>query len=160
MLKDILSISGKPGLFKFVSQGRNGIIVESLADKKRFHAHATARVSSLEDITVFTEEGELALAEVIKKIKEKEDGNKALNVKKASADELKDYFEEILPEYDKERVYVSDIKKMISWYNILHEYDLLDQLEEEEENQEEGPGQGEDNKDKKAGEVTGKEDEA
>jgi hypothetical protein len=152
MLKDILSISGKPGLFKFVSQGRNGIIVESLADKKRLHAHATARVSSLEDITVFTEEGELALAKVMKKIKENEEGNKALNAKKASADELKAYFEEILPEYDKERVYVSDIKKIISWYNILHEHDLLDMVEEEEKKEEKGAGQAEGNKEEKTAE--------
>ena len=131
MLKDILSISGKGGLYKYISQGRNGIIVESLHDKKRINATATAKISSLEDISVFTEDGEVSLEELFKKIKEKENGGPAIS-HKASNDELKKYFAEILPEYDRERVYVSDIKKIISWYNILQGLEMLDFSEEDD----------------------------
>jgi hypothetical protein len=137
-LKDILAISGKPGLYQYISQGRNGIIVESLNDKKRMNAHTSMKISSLEDIAIFTDEGEVSLAEILLNIKDKESGNEALS-HKAGANELKDYFLEILPNYDQERVYVSDIKKVISWYNMLHKYQLLDIVkiqEEDEENNE------------------------
>ncbi len=124
MLKDILSISGKGGLYKYISQGRNGIIVESLHDKKRINATAAAKISSLEDISVFTEDGEVSLEELFKRIKDKENSGPAIS-HKASNDELKKYFAEILPEYDRERVYVSDIKKIINWYNILQGLEML-----------------------------------
>lgn len=136
MLKDILSISGYGGLFKFVSQGRTGIIVESLEDKKRMNASATAKISALEDIAIFTDTEDKPLKDVFKAIAEKENGGESIN-HKSSADELKKYFEEILPDYDRDRVYVSDIKKVINWYNILQKYDLLNFDEEEESKAEE-----------------------
>ena len=135
MLKDILAISGKPGLFKFLSQGRNGVIVESLEDGKRMNAFASAKVSSLEDIAIYTVEKEMQLAEVFQKIKEKENGGECLS-HKSSNDQMKKYFLDVLPDYDDERVYISDIKKVLHWYNLLHKYDLLNFEEEEEETKE------------------------
>ncbi|MFW5644967.1 MAG: DUF5606 domain-containing protein [Bacteroidota bacterium] len=131
-LKDILAIGGKPGLYKFIAQSKNGIIVESLTDKKRIPAYASDKVSTLEDIAIFTEEDEVPLGNVFNKIYEKEEGGKTLSPK-SSADEMKNYFEEILPDYDRERVYVSDIKKVLSWYNQLHDLNMLEPEDEEEE---------------------------
>jgi hypothetical protein len=130
-LKEIMAISGYPGLFKHISQGRNGIIVESLLDKKRIPAYASMKVSALEDIAIFTEEGEIPLKEVLKRIFEKENGGKAIDPK-GSADSVKSYFESVVPEYDKERVYVSDMKKLFTWYNILQSQGMLDFTEEAE----------------------------
>jgi len=135
MLKDILSISGHGGLFKFISQGRNGIIVESLEDKNRMNASATAKISALEDIAIFTDTEDVPLKNIFKAISEKENGGEAIS-HKSSANDLKEYFAEVLPDYDRERVYVSDIKKVLNWYNILHKHDMLNFDEEEEENQE------------------------
>lgn len=132
MLKDILSISGHGGLFKYVSQARNGIIVESLEDQKRMPAHASAKVSALEDISVFTETDDMPLKDVLKAIFDKENGGPAID-HKSSNDELKKYFEKVLPTYDRDRVYVSDIKKIINWYNILHKHNLLNFEEPTEE---------------------------
>jgi hypothetical protein len=131
-LKDILAISGKPGLYKFISQGRNGIIVESLTDNKRIHAPATAKISALEDIAIFTDEEEVSLQDVFKKINEKEEGGKTID-HKSSPEELKSYMVDVLPNYDRDRVYVSDLKKLYQWYNILHDLDMLTFEEEEEE---------------------------
>ncbi|MFW5821326.1 MAG: DUF5606 domain-containing protein [Bacteroidota bacterium] len=143
-LKDIMAIGGKPGLYKFIAQTKNGIIVESLIDKKRIPAYASDKVSALEDIAIFTEADEVPLKEVFKRIHEKEEGGKA-PAPKSSAQELKDYFGELLPEYDRDRVYVSDIKKVFAWYNQLHELEMLDFTEEEkeagEEAQEESGGE-------------------
>jgi hypothetical protein len=126
MLKGILSISGKPGLYKMVSQGKNNIIVESLIDGKRFPAHSFEKIISLEDIAIFTETEDMPLIDVFKAIIKKEgEGAKSLNPKKASSEQLKAYFKEIIPEYDTDRVYVSDMKKVFSWYNLLIEKDLL-----------------------------------
>ena len=135
MLKDILSISGYGGLFKFISQGRVGIIVESFEDQKRMNASATAKISALEDISIFTETEDKPLNDVFKLISEKEKGGVSIN-HKSSADELKNYFLEVLPDYDKDRVYVSDIKKVINWYNILQKLELLNFEEKEEEKEE------------------------
>jgi hypothetical protein len=135
-LKDILAISGHGGLFKFVSQGRNGIIVESLVDKKRISASATAKISALEDIAIYTDVEEISLADVFTSIYNKEDGNQTIS-HKSSSNELKAYFEEVLPEYDKDRVYVSDIKKVLNWYNILQSLDMVKPSEKEEETKEE-----------------------
>lgn len=132
MLKDILSISGHGGLFKFISQGRHGIIVESLETKKRMNASASAKISALEDIAIFTDTEDKPLKDVLKLIHEKENGGEAIS-HKSSADELKQYFEEVLPDYDQDRVYVSDIKKVIQWYNLLHKFEMLNFEEEEEE---------------------------
>ena len=122
-------------MFKMVSQTKNGIIVESLETKKRIPAYTTSKVSALEDIAIYTESEEVALKEVFKRIAEKE--NKGLAVDpKSSSDNLKAYFEAILPEYDREKVYVSDIKKVIVWYNLLQKMDLLNFDEKSEESEE------------------------
>ncbi len=135
MLKGILAISGQAGLFKMVSQAKNSIIVESLVDGKRMPAYATSRISALEDISIFTEEDDVKLLEVFNMIFDKEDGQPAIS-HKVSAKELKKYFGEILPDYDKDRVYVSDIKKVIMWYNLLLDKDVFS-FGKEEENKEE-----------------------
>jgi hypothetical protein len=130
-LKDIMAISGHSGLFKFISQGRHGIIVESLSDGKRSSISASSKVSSLTDIAIFTSDGEVPFKDVLKKIKEAETGGPAIN-QKSEDKELKKYFEKILPDYDRERVYTSDIKKVITWYNQLQSLNLLDIIEKEE----------------------------
>jgi hypothetical protein len=124
VLKDILAISGEPGLFKFIAQGKNAIIVEHLETGKRSSAFSSAKVSSLEDISVFTENEDISLGKVFDKIFEKESGGPAID-SKSEAEKLKKYFEEIVPDYSKERVYLSDIKKIILWYNLLHKKELL-----------------------------------
>ncbi len=131
ILKDIMSISGQGGLFKFISQARNGIIVESLETGKRMQAFSTMKVNSLKDIAVFTKQEEILLEEVFKKISDKESGGASIDPK-SNPDELKSYFLKILPDFDQERVYISDIKKMINWYNILQKHDLL-KFEKEED---------------------------
>lgn len=135
-LSEFLAVSGKPGLNKMISQGKNNIIVESLADKKRFPVYGTQQVSSLEEISVYTYGEDVPLKDVFKSIFEKKEGGKAPDAK-AKPEELKKFMEEVLPDYDKERVYVSDIKKLVKWYNELQEHDLLDFTEEEEEAKEE-----------------------
>ncbi len=137
MLKGVLAVSGQGGLFKLVSQAKNSIIVESLLDGKRMPAYATSRISALEDISIFTEEADVKLADVFKNISDKENGGAAIS-HKVSAKELKAYFSEILPDYDQDRVYVSDMKKVIMWYNLLQEKELLnfDTTEEKTEEKE------------------------
>jgi hypothetical protein len=132
VLKDILAISGEPGLFKFIAQGKNAIIVEHLETGKRSSAFSSAKVSSLEDISVFTENEDLLLGKVFDKIFEKESGGPAID-SKTEAEKLKKYFEEIIPDYSKEKVYVSDMKKIILWYNLLHKKGML--VKEEPEKQ-------------------------
>ena len=127
MLKGILSISGYPGLFKMVTEAKNSIIVESLITGKRMPAYSTSKISALSDISVFTETGEIQLKELFKKIQE---SGKEISVK-ASSNEFKAFFEELLPEYDKDRVYVSDMKKIIQWYLLLNEKNLLNEPDEE-----------------------------
>lgn len=133
-LKDILAISGKGGLFKFISQARNGIIVESYTDGKRLAVHSSAKVSALEDIAIFTDTEEISLGDVFTKIFEKEEGKQTIS-HKASPDELKALLESIIPDYDRSRVYVSDMKKLVLWYNLLIDLDLLkpDEKDEKEE---------------------------
>ncbi len=133
-LKEIMAVSGYPGLYKFVSQGRNGIIVESLVDKKRTNVPASAKVSSMGDIAVFTNEEDVPLHRVLQAIKDKHNAGAAISPKQTKDEDLKKYFAEILPDYDRDRVYMSDIKKIISWYNILQQNDILDfDVKEEEE---------------------------
>ncbi|MFW6019336.1 MAG: DUF5606 domain-containing protein [Bacteroidales bacterium] len=134
-LTEILAISGKSGLFKMVAQAKNSIIVESLEDGKRLPVHSTQTVSSLEEISIFTETEDMPLKDVFKRIYEKTGGEKAPSPK-ASSGELKKFMEEAVPEYDKERVYISDIKKVMKWYNKLHEADMLGFVHAEEENNE------------------------
>ncbi|MFW5753916.1 MAG: DUF5606 domain-containing protein [Marinilabiliaceae bacterium] len=141
MLKGILAISGKPGLYKMITNARNSIIVESLIDGKRMPAYATSKISSLEDISIFTDDGDANLAEVFARIFEQ---GIAINPAKASANDLKKAFREALPEYDEDRVYVSDIKKVFSWYNLLKEKEIItsesvEELRKEEEDQDENP---------------------
>ena len=124
ILKDILAISGEPGLFKFIAQGKNAIIVEHLETKKRSSAYGSAKVSSLEDIAIFTDKEDMPLGKVFDLIHEKENGGPAID-SKADSGELKAWFEEIVPEYSKDKVYTSDIKKVAQWYNILHNLNLL-----------------------------------
>jgi len=119
MLKTILSISGKPGLFSLVSQGRGNIIVESIVDKKKMPAYANDKVISLYDISIYTLEGETPLREVFASIYSKENGQVASVDPKADQKLLRSYMAEVLPTYDTERVYPNDIKKVIVWYNIL-----------------------------------------
>jgi hypothetical protein len=124
-LKDILSISGYPGLFRFISQGRNGVIVESLLDGKRMNASSNLRISALDDIAIFTDDKEVPLKDILKKIFEKENGGPALD-SKADNNKIKNYFSEVLPDYDREKVYVSDMKKVINWYNLLLQHQMID----------------------------------
>lgn len=131
-LTEILSIAGKPGLYKMISHTKTGMLVQSMDGEKRFPVFAHEKISSLEEISIFTEDDDVPLKDVFKTIHEMLEGEKALS-HKSSSDELKDFFDDAIPDYDKERVYVSDIKKVIQWYNILHEKELLDFTEEEEE---------------------------
>ncbi len=130
-LKDIMAISGQPGLFKFISQGRNGIIVESMIDGKRTHISSSAKVSALSDIAIYTNDAEKPLREVLELIKNKENGAPTIS-HKASNDELKTFFTQLLPDYNDQRVYTSDIKKVVTWYNLLQGLGMLDFSEEEE----------------------------
>ena len=121
MLRTILSVSGKPGLYKLISQGKNMLILETLdAAKKRVPAYSHDKVISLGDIAMYTDDEEVALAEVLESVKTKENGAVAsVDYKKASAEELHAFMAEVLPTYDRDRVHTSDIKKLIQWYNIL-----------------------------------------
>jgi len=132
VLKDILSISGEPGLFKFIAQGKNAIIVEHIETGRRNSAFSSAKVSSLEDISVFTEGEDLPLGKVLDKIFEKESGGSAID-SKADAEKLRKYFEEVIPDYSREKVYLSDIKKIILWYNLLQKKGMLIREEPEKE---------------------------
>lgn len=123
-LKDIIAISGEPGLFRFIAQGKNAIIVEHLETKKRSSAYSSAKVSSLEEISIFTDKEDMPLSKVFDLIFEKEKGGPSID-SKSEVNKLKSYFEVVLPEYAKEKVYPSDIKKMIQWYNILQKLNLL-----------------------------------
>ena len=120
MLKTILAISGKPGLYKLVSQAKNTLIVESVSDHKRVPCYASEKVISLGDIAMYTDADEVPLATVLDAVKKKENAAAAaLDYKKASAEELHAFMAEVLPNYDRDRVHTSDIKKLIQWYNLL-----------------------------------------
>ena len=133
MLRDILSITGKPGLYKLVSRGNNMLIVESLLDGKRMPTYARDKIVSLGEISMYTMGEDIALSEVLTKLGEKE-GLKvaALDPKKADNDELRAFFGEVLPDFDRDRVYPSDIRKLIQWYNILINADITDFTIDEE----------------------------
>ncbi len=124
-LSKILAITGKPGLYKHIAQSKTGIVVESVLDNKRSSAFASDQISTLNDISIFTTDEDIKLEDVLKKIFDKEDGKVTISDKSGTS-ELKKYFEEVLPEYDKDRVYISDIKKVIKWYNILAENNILE----------------------------------
>lgn len=117
-LKDILAISGQPGLFRFIAQSRNGFIVESLLDGKRQNASASSRISALTEISMFTEGEDIPLAEVFTKMYEQTGGKQALSAKESAA-KLADFFAQAVPDYDRDRVHASDIKKAVQWFNLL-----------------------------------------
>ncbi len=121
MVKDILAIGGQPGLYRLVSQAKNGIIVESLVDGKRMPAYAASKISALEDIAIYTDIDDIPLAEVFISIFEK-----GLSVDpKSDSNSLKNGFKEAIPNYDADRVYVSDMKKVFAWYRLLAEKELI-----------------------------------
>ena len=144
-LKEILAISGKPGLHKMVAQSKNGVVVESLIDGKRFTAFAHERISSLEEISIYTDGEEISLKDIFKRMFDKHEGGQAIE-SKSDGKLLRSYFEELVPEHDQERVYTSDIKKLISWYNLLAEKEMLEFPEEEEEEEKEEKEKGQEEK--------------
>lgn len=131
-LSGIIAISGKSGLYKVAGQSKSTVIVESLEDGKKFPAFATNKISALEDISIYTYEGDVLLADVYKSIFEKENGGTAPN-HKDSIEDLKKYLREVLSDYDEERVFTSDIKKLFQWYNLLHSSGNLELKKEEKE---------------------------
>lgn len=138
MLTKILAVAGKPGLYKLISGSRQMVIVESLIDGKRGPVYGNAQVNALSDIAMYTDDEEVALREVFAAIQAKEGSNPiAIDVKTASSEELRDYMAAVLPNYDRDRVYNSDIKKLISWYNLLLKNGLTDFSAPSEEKEEE-----------------------
>ncbi|MGI6340163.1 MAG: DUF5606 domain-containing protein [Bacteroidales bacterium] len=138
ILKDIIAISGQPGLFRFLAQGKNSMIVEHLETGKRTTAFSSSRISSLDEITVYTQDEDLPLGKVFDRIYDREEGRESID-SKSDAEALKKYFEELVPEYSKEKVYVSDIKKIIQWYNILQKKGMLVKEEPEKPSEETEP---------------------
>lgn len=128
-LEKIIAIAGKPGLFKLITQTRAGFVAESLIDNKRLSVNVQQNVSVLSEIAIYTLTEEVPLKQVFLKIKEKENGQQTSVSAKASKDALEEFFFNVLPDYDEDRVYVSDIKKVIQWYNLLQTHDLLASLE-------------------------------
>ena len=123
-LEGIINISGKPGLFKIISKNKNNIIVESLSDGKRSALNSNSNANLLEEIGIYTYEETKSLSEIFNVIAKKENSNKSIN-HKSSNQQLINYFREIIENYDEERVYTSDIKKVIQWYNILQDNGLI-----------------------------------
>jgi len=141
MLKEMLSISGKPGLFKLISKGKNIFIAESLIDGKRIPVYSRDKVVSLGDITMYASDGDAPLPRILQAIKQKENGETISFSPSITAEELRAYFSEVLPDFDREKVYPSDIKKVMNWYNLLVKSGLTEFEEaKEEEKEEEGEG--------------------
>lgn len=132
-LDKILSIGGKPGLYKLLTQTRSGFVGESLLDGKRITVGMRSNVSVLSEIAIYTLEEEMPLRDVFQKIKEKEGGKKTSVSHKADKIDLEEYFFSVLPNYDEDRVYASDIKKIIQWYNLLTDNNITDFVEEKTE---------------------------
>lgn len=151
-LTGIIAISGKPGLYKVLAQGKNNIIVESLEDKKRVPAYASDRISALDDISIYTYDDDKPLKEIFTSIFEKENGKETISHKE-DQNKLKAYLIEVLPNFDQERVYASDIKKIFQWYNLLLKAGAL--VPEEKEETEAAPA-----KEKKATKTAAKKDDA
>lgn len=139
MLKSILTIAGKPGLYKLLASGRNMLIVETIdATKKRIPVHATDKVVSLGDIAMFTDDEEVPLWQVLENVKAKAEGKAvALDPKTATNEELAEFFGEVLPNYDRDRVYMTHVRKLIQWYNMLIANGITEFKPEEEEATEE-----------------------
>ena len=137
-LNKVLAIAGKPGLYNLIAQTRTGFVAESLIDKKRISVNIQQNVSLLSEIAVYTLTEEVPLGKVLTLIKEKESGNPTTVSHKDGKDALEEYFFNVLPDYDEDRVYASDIKKIIQWYNLLQKHDMLDfEVEEEVQDEEE-----------------------
>ena len=134
-LTKILAVSGQSGLFLYISATRTGAVVEALADKKRSAVSATSKITSLADISIYTDDEEVKLQQVVLNMKEVLGDNDAPSVK-SSADELKALFEKALPAYDRDRFYVSHMKKVVEWYNALKNYASLDFVNPEEAEEE------------------------
>ena len=134
-LSKILAISGQSGLYLYISQARNGAIVEALSDKKRTSVSMTSKITSLADISIYTDDEEVKLQDVFLSMKEVL-GDADAPSSKSSADELKAFFEKALPAYDRDRFYVSHMKKVVDWYNNLKKYASLDFVNPEEETEE------------------------
>lgn len=135
MIKTILSISGRPGLYKLVNRGKNMLIVESLLDGKRFPAYAHDKVVSLGDISIYTEDEDIALSEVFEAIKAKHNTG-TVDVKNLDDADIRAFFGEVLPTFDQERVYTNDIRKVFAWYNILINAGITEFAEVEESSDE------------------------
>ena len=134
MFERVLTISGKPGLYRLLSSGRNMLIVEVVDEtKKRMPIHNTDKVVMLDDIAIYTDTEEVPLRDVFAKMYEKENGPLSIDMKMATPEELVEYFEGIMPDYDRERVYLTHIKKMFAWYNILVSNGVVDFVEEEKQ---------------------------
>jgi hypothetical protein len=132
-LKEILAVPGKKGVYKMVSHGKKAIIAESLLDGSRMPVFTSTRTTTLADIRIFTENEDMPLKDVFKRIFEIENGNKAIDAYAAKPSEIEDYMAKVLPEYDKDRVHLSDMKKLFFWYNQLVEHNILSFEEEVEE---------------------------
>ena len=132
-LSKILSIAGKPGLYKLDGEKKNNLVVESLTDGKRMPAFAHERISSLQEISIYTTGEDLPLHDALKMVYEMTGGKPVENPKKMSSDRLKELFKQAIPDYDEDSVYVSDMKKVFTWYNLLLEKGILDFSEEEKE---------------------------
>lgn len=132
-LKDILAISGQGGLFRYIAPSSNGVIVEALSDGRRMNASGTAKISSMAEIAIYTDSEDMPLWKVFQAVYKHTEGKNALNPKSDPA-QLKKLFAEILPDYDRDRVHVSDMKKVFGWYNILVDAGMTDfTIEEEKE---------------------------
>ncbi|SFZ94001.1 hypothetical protein SAMN05428642_103501 [Flaviramulus basaltis] len=131
-LDKVLSISGKPGLYKLIAQTRGGFVAESLMDNKRISVSVQNNVSVLSEIAIYTLTEEVPLNQVLGNIKKKENGEPTSVMPKDSKDKLEEYFFDVLPDYDEERVYASDIKKVLQWYNLLQKHNMLDLLDSED----------------------------
>ena len=135
MIRKIVSIAGKPGLYKLVSQGRNMLIVEALATGRRTPAYAHDKVISLADVAIYTTEEDMPLGQVLEKVKEATNGQ-PVDVKSYTDADLRNYFATILPNFDQDRVYTTDIRKLFSWYNILIASGITEFVPAEDENAE------------------------
>lgn len=136
MLKEILAISGRPGLYRLVKYGKNVIIVENITDKKRSTAHTRDKVIALGDISMYTESGDKPLGEILDEIKKKYNGQPLNTADYKEPAALQDFFKSVVPDFDVDRVYNTDIKKLINWYNLLVNSGLTDFLPKEEEKEE------------------------
>ena len=135
-LKKVLAISGQPGLFEYIAQSRNGFIVEAMSDKKRSNVPTTAKVTTLADVSIYADDGEVTLKKVLEDMRDKLAGKEAMS-SKANPEEIKKFFGEVLPGYDRDRFYVSHMKKVLDWYNHLCRFGSLEFVEEEEEDKNE-----------------------